>query len=146
MNRCQIEWAKKQQDLIDSLDEDIHKFDHSDGWNLSNESPEAVVLETKTPQPVNVSLIWKLRHLYDPEYRTIKLQNQFLTTEIFKKLQDFYIEERDRQQDLLTKVQTKDFNKDNCKCDCGAKACWECEDFQFRKTVEEAILARPYPT
>jgi len=139
MTICMLDWGRRQRELIESLEEDIDKFDEVYG---------DCDIELSSEMQTKIKFLWTTRSTYDEKELTLK--NSVSTTEIRKLLEDYYKARLQRANDILTKSEAKDFTNLNCKnlyrnkCRYqSCRSCDECQNFEFNEHAEEQILNPP---
>ena len=141
MNIAQIKWAEKIQEEIDLYDRDLKYFLGSTG-SLQNES--AVGVEFETEIKTKTKLLWLQR--WNKKIVKVDLQTELLGNEIFNCIYNAISKKRDEKINFLSKVESKDFCKENC-CHryptCENKICKYCDEFAFNSNARIEIEKRP---
>lgn len=142
MNETQIEWARRQSNLIKALEEDISKL--TEHWGERPEGPITLTPIDVPKEKIKIGLftfdIYKSRDARTP----VVLNNPIPAEMVIRTLQQAYEEELWTQKDLLEKAEEKDFTEDNCYygqgCHPQPGACKNCSRFKFHQSAVDHVL------
>ena len=142
MTETQIEWAQRQAVLIKELEEDISKL--KEHWGERPEGPITLTPVDVPKEKIKIGLftfdVYKNRDARTP----VTLGNRVPAELVIRTLQEVYDEELYMQEQLLKKVEEKDFNEDNCYHGQGCRPqpgqCSHCGRFKFHQLAMDHIL------